>query len=138
MIVLDTNVLSALMLDSPPLSVAAWLDRQPRRSIWITSVTVFEIRFGLNSMPAGKRQAARVASFERVLNEFIEQRIALFDVEAAEQAAELSAERRRTGRPGELRDTMIAGIVIASRAILATRNGKHFEEIAGSVVNPWG
>ena len=54
-----------------------------------------------------------------------------------ECAAELSAERRRLGRPVEIRDNLIAGIVLASHAKLATRNVKHFEEIAASLVNPW-
>ena len=138
MIILDSNVLSALMLDLPPLAVVGWLDRQPHLSVWTTSVTVFEIRFGLNSMPAGKRQAKRIALFEQILSDVIEQRIAEFDSTAAERAAELAAERRKMGRPGELRDTMIAGIVVASHAKLATRNVKHFEDIAASVVNPWG
>ncbi len=53
------------------------------------------------------------------------------------EAAALSADRRRRGRPGEQRDTMIAGIVLASHATLATRNVRHFEEIAKFVVNPW-
>jgi hypothetical protein len=138
MIVLDTNVLSALMLDRPPLAVAGWLDRQPHLSVWTTSVTVFEIRFGLNSMPAGKRQAQRIALFDQILDDVIERRIALFDSASAERAAELAADRRKKGRSGELRDTMIAGIVLASHAKLATRNVKHFEDIAASVVNPWG
>ena len=126
------------MLDLPPPAVVGWLDRQPHISVWTTSITVFEIRFGLNSMPAGKRQAQRIAIFEEVLADVIEQRIALFDSASAERAAELAAVRRREGRPGELRDTMIAGIVLASHAKLATRNVRHFEDIASSLVNPWG
>jgi predicted nucleic acid-binding protein len=137
MIVLDTNVLSALMLDRPPLAVVEWLDRQPHLSVWATSITVFEIRFGLNSMPAGKRQAQRIAVFERILADVIEQRFVPFDSASAERSAELAADRRRKGRPGEMRDTMIAGIVLASHAKLATRNVRHFEDIAASVVNPW-
>jgi len=78
-----------------------------------------------------------MASFERWLAEVIQQRIAGYDEAAARLAAELGADRQRRGRPGELRDTMIAGIVLASHATLATRNVKHFEEIAASVVNPW-
>ena len=137
MIVLDTNVLSALMLDHPLTVVTEWLDRQPHLSVWTTSITVFELRFGLSTMPDGRKRALRVAAFERVLAQVIERRIAPFDHAAAEKAAELAAGRRRIGRPGELRDTMIAGIVLASRATLATRNVKHFDDIASSVVNPW-
>ncbi len=137
MIILDTNVLSALMLDRPPLTVAEWLDRQPRTSVWTTAITVFEIRFGLQVMATGKRRSVLIAAFERLLNEMIQQRIAYFDGAAAQKAADLMAERQKKGRPGELRDTMIAGITLASHATLATRNLKHFEDIASSVVNPW-
>jgi predicted nucleic acid-binding protein len=71
-----------------------------------------------------------------LLNNTIQERIAVFDLPAAQQAAELAASKIK-GRPRESRDTMIAGIVLASHAILATRNTKHFEDIAKSVVNPW-
>jgi toxin FitB len=138
MILLDTNVVSELMLPKPDLHVIRWLDRQPQSSIWTTSITVFEIRCGLQTMPAGKRQTGLAAFFDRWLNEVIQHRVAPFDDAAAQYAAGLFAERQKTGRPGELRDTMIAGIVLASQANLATRNVKHFEEIAESVVNPWG
>jgi predicted nucleic acid-binding protein len=137
MIILDTNVVSEIMRPHPDERVARWLDQQPRNSIWATSVTVFEIRFGLETMPAGKRQAALMVSFERWLIEVVQQRIAAYDETAARCAAELAANRQKRGRPGDLRDTMIAGIVLASRATLATRNVKHFEDIASSAVNPW-
>lgn len=137
MIILDTNVVSEIMLPRPDERVTSWLDRQPRASIWVTSVSVFEIRFGLETMPVGRRRIALMASFERWLGEVVQQRIASYDEAAARCAAELAADRQRRGRPGELRDTMIAGIVLSSHAKLATRNVKHFEDIAGSVVNPW-
>jgi predicted nucleic acid-binding protein len=137
MMILDTNVVSELMRPRPDERIPRWLDQQPRTSIWTTSVTVFEIRFGLEAMPAGKRRIALMDSFKRWLDEVVEQRIASFDETAARRSAELAAERQRRGRPGELRDTMIAGIVLASHATLATRNVKHFQEIASSLVNPW-
>ena len=137
MILLDSNVLSEFMHDRPDLSVISWLDRQPRTSVWTTSISVFEIRFGLQTMPMGKRQNSLMLVFERLLSDTIQGRIATFDHAAAEQAAELAAVRKNKGRPGELRDTLIAGIVLASHATLATRNVKHFEDIAASVVNPW-
>jgi predicted nucleic acid-binding protein len=73
-----------------------------------------------------------------LLAEIMDQRIAVFDSASAELAAEFFAKGQREGRPSELRDTMIAGIVLANHATLATRNTKHFESIAKSVVNPWG
>jgi hypothetical protein len=137
MMILDTNVVSEIMRPKPDERVTNWLDRQPGTSIWTTSVTVFEIRFGLQTMPVGRRQAALLASFERWLAEVLEQRIATYDEAAARSSAGLAADRERKSRPGELRDTMIAGIVQASHAALATRNVRHFEDIAASVVNPW-
>jgi predicted nucleic acid-binding protein len=137
MIILDTNVVSEIMLSKPDERVLRWLDQQPRTSIWTNSVTVFEIRFGLETMPAGKRRTALMGSFERWLDEVVQQRIASYDETAARRSAELAAERQKRGRPGDFRDTMIAGIVLASHATLATRNVKHFEEIAPSLVNPW-
>jgi hypothetical protein len=136
-IVLDTNVLSALMRQTPDRQVIAWLDRQPRISIWTTSVSVFEVRFGLRIMPAGKRRTLLVQAFEAML-EKLGGRVAPFDDAAAREAGDLMASRHKKGRPVDLRDTMIAGIVLARHATLATRNTAHFEDIAAAVVNPWG
>jgi hypothetical protein len=137
MILLDTNVISEFMREAPDPAVVHWLDRQPSTSIWTTSISVYEIRAGLLSMPAGKRRTLRTLAFEHLLNQSIQGRIAAFDVASAREAAELEAEGQKLGRPREPRDTMIAGIVLASHAKLATRNVKHFEDIASSVVNPW-
>ena len=136
MIILDTNVLSALMRQTPDREVIEWLDDQPRSSIWITSITILEVQFGLQIMLAGKRRSLLMQGFEALL-ERIGGRVAGFDEAAARQAAELMAVRQRKGQPGDLRDTMIAGIAIAHRATLATRNVVHFNDIAVSVVNPW-
>jgi hypothetical protein len=137
MILLDTNVLSALMELAPNKDVARWLDEQPRDSIWTTSVSVMEIRFGMHTMPTGRKQGALTKALATLLDEKIQGRIASFDVPAAEEAAELMALRKVKGRPVDLRDTMIAGIALASRATLATRNTSHFEDLSVPVVNPW-
>jgi toxin FitB len=137
MIILDTNVLSALMRHSADKKVVEWLDKQPRSSIWTTSITILEIRYGLQILPVGKRRSALIQTFEKVLVDKIESRVAPFDIVAAQQAGDLLALRHRKGRPGELRDTMIAGIVLASHATLATRNTSHFEDLSVPVVNPW-
>jgi toxin FitB len=134
--ILDTNVLSALMHATPDKNVVAWLDRQPRTSIWTTSITVLEIRFGLQTMPGGRRRSALIQSFQELLNK-IDHRVVPFDVEAAQQAGDLMALRHQKGRPGDLRDTMIAGIVMAQHATLATRNTTHFEDISVPLIDPW-
>jgi len=136
MTILDTNVLSALMHVAPERNVVAWLDQQPRTSIWTTSITILEIRFGLQIMAGGKRRSALIQSFEELLGK-IDHRVVPFDVAAAEQAGDLMASRHKKGRPGDLRDTMIAGIVMAQHATLATRNIAHFEDIPVPLVDPW-
>ena len=136
MIILDTNVLSVLMRQSPDSQLVAWLDEQPRTSIWTTSITVLEIRFGLEIMPAGKRRMLLLQAFEVLLDK-LEHRIAVFDLAAAQEAADLMALRHKKGRPVDLRDTMIAGIALANHASLVTRNTAHFEDTAVPLINPW-
>jgi predicted nucleic acid-binding protein len=136
MIILDTNVLSALMYRTPDKNVVAWLDRQPRTSVWTTAITVLEVRFGLQVMASGRRRFALVKAFEMVLDA-IGHRVVAFDTVAAQQSGDLMAIRQSQGRPGDLRDTMIAGITIAQHATLATRNTAHFDDISVPLVNPW-
>jgi len=136
MIILDTNVLSALMRHTPDKNVIVWLDRQPRTSVWTTSVTILEVRFGLQIMPLGKKRTVLIQAFESVLD-VIGHRVASFDAAAAQQAGDPMASRQKKGRPGDLRDTMIAGIVLAHHATLATRNVTHFEDLSVPVINPW-
>jgi predicted nucleic acid-binding protein len=136
MIILDTNVISELMRLRPEQRVIAWLDRQPRTSLWTSSVSVFEIRFGLRGMPAGKWRDAYTSGFESLLGR-MDRRVAAFDYEAAERASQLMATRKTIGRPRESRDTMIAGIVLSRHATLATRNIRDFDDLAVSVIDPW-
>lgn len=137
MIILDTNVLSALMRSAPDAAVIDWLDEQPSESIWITSVTEFESRFGLALLPEGKRRRALEAAFAKLLKEDLENRVLPFDSAAAEQAALLAARRQQAGQPVDMRDTQIAGIALSRRATLATRNVRHFGDLNVPVVNPW-
>lgn len=137
MIVLDTNVLSALMRKEPEPAVVRWLDNQPSESIWITSITLFEARFGLELLPKGRRRQSLERALAQLLEEDLENRILDFDTAAAAEAAMLAAQRQRSGRPVDMRDTQIAGIALARRATLATRNVRHFEDLKITVVDPW-
>jgi predicted nucleic acid-binding protein len=137
MIILDTDVLSAIMRPTPDEQVVAWLDRQPRTSVWITSVTVLEIQFGLQILPQSRRRSLLTKAFEVILADKIGRRVAPFDAASAEYSAGLMASRYKKGRPVELRDTMIAGIALATHASLATRNIPHFEDLPLPVINPW-
>lgn len=137
MILLDTDVVSALMRLPPEELVVQWLDKQPAPSVWITSITLMEIRFGLQTMPRGQRQENMTKAFELLLESRFDGRVAPFDDVAAQQAANLMAVRKAKGRLGDAKDAMIAGIALATHATLATRNTSHFADLSVLVVNPW-
>ena len=137
MIILDTNVLSALLQQQPDPQVVAWLDDQPAESIWLSSITVFEARYGLALLPAGRRKDLLEQRFEELVQDDLQNRVLLFDINAAAHAAQLAADRKTRGRPVDMRDTFIAGIALARRATLATRNVRHFDDLSVPVVNPW-
>jgi toxin FitB len=136
-IILDTNVLGALMRTVPDPAVVVWLDRQPADSVWLTSITIFETRFGLALLPSGRRRQALESAFDRLLQEDLESRVLDFDTAAATAAASLAAARQKTGRPIDIRDTQIAGIALARHASLATRNVRHFADLKISIIDPW-
>ena len=137
MIVLDTNVISALMLDEPDKKVMAWLDRALPEAVWLTTISIFEVRFGIELLPAGRRRAHLEHQFARVIDTDIQDRILGFDENAAAAAGLIAAVRQQTGRPSEIRDTLIAGIVRARSADFATRNVKHFDDLGIKLINPW-
>lgn len=137
MILLDTNVLSALMRREADPAVVAWLDSQPPESIWTTAITVFEIRFGIEILERGRRRKNLEDAFAKALEEDFEGRVLVFDQAAAEAAAAIAAEQRRAGRPVEIRDVEIAGIAAARKATLATRNTRHFEGTGIALIDPW-
>lgn len=137
MIVLDTNVISALMRREPDSAVVEWLDGLPPESVWTTSITVFEVRMGLELLAAGRRRRQLEDAFAKALEEDFEGRVLSFDPAAAQAAGRIAAERRRAGRTVEIRDVQIAGIVHARKATLATRNTRHFEECGVVLVDPW-
>jgi predicted nucleic acid-binding protein len=136
-IVLDTNVLSALMRREPDPAVVAWLDEQPGESIWTTAITVFEVLFGLELLARGRRRRQLEVAFAVAMTEDFEGRILPFDHDAAREAATRAAARRAAGKPVDFRDVEIAGIVSARRATLATRNVRHFDGLGIALVDPW-
>lgn len=137
MIILDTNVISALMSSEPDLVVVRWLDAQPPESLWTTAITVFEVRLGLEVLAAGRRRRLLEAAFAVALEEEFGGRVLPFDQAAAQAAGRVAAERRRAGRPVEIRDVQIAGIAMARRSAIATRNLRHFEGLGLDLLDPW-
>ncbi len=99
---------------------------------------MFEALYGLAWLPDGQRKATLRACFEDLTRVDLANRIAVPDVRAAAVPGKLAAERRRNGRPVDMRDTFIAGIAIAQGATLATRNTRLFEDIPIPIINPLG
>lgn len=137
MIVLDTNVLSALMRDTPDPAVVEWLDNQPTESVWTTSVTVFEIRTGIELLVPSRRRKRLDEMFSQLLDEDLEGRVQSFDLTAAITAGIIAAAQHRVGKTVEIRDVQIAGIAASRRATVATRNTRHFDGTGVDLINPW-
>ena len=137
MIILDTNVLSALMRDEPDPAVVAWIDTQPAESVWITAITVFEVRTGLELLAVTRRRQRLEAAFDRLLAEDLAGRVLAFDTSAAHAAGTIVARRQQAGRSAEVRDAQIAGISLARKGTLATGNTRHFTELGIRITNPW-
>lgn len=139
MIVIDTNVISAIMRDTPDPAVFTWLNAQPTASIWTTSISVLEICYGIDILPDGKRKRHLMEEFEQVLAQDLAGRVLDFDAAGAAEASRIGAAMRSKGRPpdGDMRDIMIAGIVATRKATLATHNTKHFQGTGVALVDPW-
>jgi len=136
-IVLDTNIVSELMRTEPDIRVTGWLNGLPRRDVWVTTISIFELRFGIELHTRGERRRRLETSLAGIMRDAFYDRILGFDENAANAAASISARQRAVGRPREVRDTFIAGIVLARRADFATRNVRHFEDLDFRVFNPW-
>ena len=135
MIVLDTNVVSALMQREPEPAVPGWLNGQSARSVWTTALTVFEIRLGLGRLEPGARRSGLEERFAGLVEQDLDGRVLDLDADAASSAALLASARSRAGRVQDDVDALIAGIVVARGATLATRNVRHFPDIP--TVDPW-
>lgn len=125
------------MQTRPDPTVVAWLDRQPTQSIWTTAVTVFEIVMGIELLESGRRKQQLSSAFEQVLVDDLQGRVLPFDEASGREAGRLAAERQRLGRTVDFRDTQIAGIVLARRGMLATRNLRHFQDAGLTLIDPW-
>lgn len=137
MIILDTNVLSALMRDEPDPSVATWLDTQPTESVWTTTITLFEVRTGLELFDPSRRRQRLEAAFEQLVAGDLDDRVLAFDAAAADASGTLVAKQQRVGRSIEIRDAQIAGISLARKATLATRNVRQFTDLGVRLIDPW-
>lgn len=136
MLVVDTNVISELMRESPSQAVLTWFDAQPPSRLFMTSVAEAEIRTGIALLPDGKRRRGLAAAAERAFGLFTN-RILPFDRAAARVYATIFASCRAAGRPITQADCQIAAIARSRDATVVTRNVAHFENAGVDVIDPW-
>jgi toxin FitB len=136
MIILDTNIASELMRASPAPAVLSWMRRQRASDLFTTAITVAEIRYGIERLPAGRRQDLLRSAARDVFSLFSEQ-ILPFDAAAAEEYALVVSRRDSLGLQIDGFGAQIAAICRARGAALATRNMPDFRETRVEVVDPW-
>jgi len=135
--ILDTNVISEPMHPSPSATVLAWWAQQQSDTLFITTVTMAEISYGIELMPHGKRRASLLAGAERMFGKVLVGRVLPFDENAARAFPQVAVHRRAQGRPIADLDAQIAAIAHSRNAVLATRNTADFEGCGVRLVNPW-
>ncbi len=136
MIVLDTNVISEAMKPAPNPAVRAWLNDQVAETLYLTSVTLAEMLFGIAMLPAGRRKTSLTQALDGMLHLFGD-RVLPFDADAARQHAALAVAARRAGRGFPTPDGYIAGIAASRGFIVASRDTAPFEAGGLRVVDPW-
>lgn len=137
MILLDTNVISEAMKPQPHPSVRDWLDAQAAETLYVSSVTIAELMFGIGALPAGRRRENLSATLDGVLTLF-EGRVLPFDLVAARKYAELAIMARMLGKGFPTPDGYIAAIAAAHGFAVATRDVSAFEAAGVGVIDAWG
>lgn len=136
MILLDTNVISEAMKPAPERAVRDWLDAQAAETLFLSSVTIAELSFGIAALPKGRRKDNLIAALEGLLALFAA-RIQPFDTAAARCYEELSAKARIAGRGFPTPDGYIAAIAATQGFVVATRDASAFAAAGLKVINPW-
>lgn len=136
MIVLDTNVVSEAMRPRPNPGVMQWLDDQVADSVFLSSVTLAELRFGIGVLSGGRRKNQLKTVLSGLLDLF-DERVLAFDVEAADRYAAIAVKAREAGRGLSTPDGYIAAIADSRGMSVATRDTSPFEAAGVPVINPW-
>jgi len=136
-IVLDTNVISELMRAEPHPRVLAWVATQPRASLYTTRINQAEVLYGIAALPEGRRRGALASAAAAVFDEDLAGRILAFGAAAAPHYADVVVARRRTGRPIEGFDALIAATALAAGASIATRDTTGFADCGLTLIDPW-
>ena len=137
MILLDTNVVSEPLRRTPEVRVIEWIDAQPLETLYLSAITVAEMRAGVALLPAGKRRSGLQENLEkRVLPLFAGRELA-FDLTCTQAYAALMAKARAAGLAIATADGYIAAIAATNNFAVATRDAAPFEAAGVSVINPW-
>ncbi|MGJ4931082.1 type II toxin-antitoxin system VapC family toxin [Bradyrhizobium sp. HKCCYLS2038] len=136
MILLDTNVVSEAMKPEPSPQVKSWLDQQVAETLYLSSVTIAELMFGIGALPRGRRKDRLTAALNGVL-ELFGSRVLAFDTSAARHYAELAVKARAAGKGFPTPDGYIAAIAACHGFIVASRDTSAFKAAGIAVVNPW-
>lgn len=136
MILLDTNVVSEAMKPAPAEAVRAWLDEQAAETLFLSSVTIAELMFGIGALPDGKRKERLTEALDGVMDLFAD-RVLPFDVDAARRYANLAVKARTAGKGFPTPDGYIAAIAAAKGFAVATRDSSAFEAANVTVIDPW-
>lgn len=137
MIVIDTNVISELWKAEPAPQVLAWMDAQMIETLYLSAITVAELRFGLAAMPAGKRRATYLDRLDREVIPAFSGRVLPFDLDASRAYAELMGAARAAGNAIGKADGYIAASATARGYTVATRDTSPFAAAGLAVINPW-
>jgi predicted nucleic acid-binding protein len=136
MIILDTNVVSEAMKPDPHPTVRAWLNDQASETLYLSSVTLAELLFGISALPVGKRKNMLAQALDGLIRLFRD-RVLPFDTDAARRYAELAVTAKTHGRGFPTPDGYIAAIAASRGFIVASRDTAPFEAVGMSVINPW-
>ena len=136
MILLDTNVVSEAMKPEPAPAVRTWLDAQAAETLYLSSVTIAELLFGIGALPKGRRRDRLNAAIDGVLELFAD-RILPFDIKAARRYAELAVSARAAGKGFPTPDGYIAAIAAAHDFAVASRDTSAFTAAGLTVIDPW-
>lgn len=137
MILLDTNIVSEPMRAQPNLDVIRWLNQQDAAQLYVSSVTIAEIHFGIACLPEGARQSRLREAFGEFLGQVFDSRVLPFGAMSAEIYGQIRATRRNQGRPISPLDAQIAAIARENQLAIATRNVKDFNDIGLVLHNPF-
>lgn len=137
MILLDTNVVSEPLRPAPEVRVIEWIDAQPLETLFLSAITVAELRAGVAMLPAGKRRNSLHEYLEkRVLPSFVG-RVLSFDPVCTSAYAQVLATARQAGSGIETADACIAAVALANGFIVAARDTSPFQVAGLTVINPW-